>query len=302
MTDLLIVGAGTAGLTAAIYGVRAGLAVRVLEQTIYGGQIINTSSIENYPGMPGVSGADFAVALYSQARELGAEILYENIGAAGLAGAPKTVTTDKGVHEAGAVIIATGARPRKLGCPGEEQWLGRGVSFCATCDGAFYRGKDVAVVGGGNVAVDDALVLSGLCRKVHVIHRSAEFRAEERQLALLRAKDNVEFHTHTAVKEIAGDRSLEKVLVANTVTGESGEIPLAGVFVAVGSEPDNRLFAHEVQLDAAGYVIAGEDCRTNLPGVFAAGDTRTKKVRQIVTAAADGAVAAMAAKEYSEST
>ena len=301
MTDLLVIGAGTAGLTAAIYGVRAGLTVKVIEQAIYGGQIISTTSIENYPGMPGISGADFATALYEQAKELGAQILYENIREASLAGHPKTVTTDRGVHEAGTVIIATGARPRKLGCPGEEELIGRGVSFCATCDGAFYRGKAVAVVGGGNVAVDDALVLSGLSERVTLIHRSRKFQSEAMQLEALRAKENVEILTDTAVKEIVGGRGVEKLVLEDTPTGGTRELAVGGVFIAIGAEPDNRLFAGELQLDEAGYVVAGEDCRTNLPGVFAAGDTRTKRVRRIVTATADGSVAAIAAADYLES-
>lgn len=298
MTDLLIVGAGTAGLTAAVYGLRAGLSVAVLEQAIYGGQIITTTSIENYPGMPGVSGADFATALYRQAVELGAKVFFEDLTGASLAGSIKRISTEKGFYEASAVILATGAKPRKLGCPGEERWMGRGVSFCATCDGAFYRQRDVAVVGGGKVAVDDALLLAKLCRKVFLIHRSETFRAEKIQLEHLAEKKNVEIITSYQVREIASQDRLEQIVIGHTVSGAERKLAVSGVFVAIGSAPDNRLFEQELQLDPAGYFIAGEDCQTRLPGVFAAGDARTKKVRQIVTAAADGAVSAISAAEY----
>lgn len=298
MTDLLIIGAGTAGLTAAIYGVRAGLSVEVLEQTIYGGQIISTTSIENYPGMPGVSGVDFANALHAQARDLGVHIRYQNVVSAALSGLPKVITTDKHTWESHAVIIASGAKPRKLGCPGEQAQTGRGVSYCATCDGAFHRGKDVVVVGGGNVAADDALVLSGLANKVWLVHRSDDFRADAHTMQLVRQKDNIEILTDTEVARINGDSAVQGVTVRNLQNGSVQDLAASGVFIAIGSQPDNGVFAGEIYLDAGGYIVAGEDCKTNLPGVFAAGDTRTKAVRQIVTAAADGAVAALAASEY----
>lgn len=298
MTDLVVIGAGTAGLTAAIYGVRAGLTVEVLEQKIYGGQIITTSSVENYPGMPGVSGADFATALYQQAKELGASISFQPIKEARLEGQPKVLVTGQREYQAKSVILATGANPRKLGCLGEEQYIGSGVSYCATCDGAFHKGKDVVIVGGGNTAIEDAQVLSGLCRKVYIVHRRSQFRAEKRTVERLRRKENIEWITDAAVEEILGGQNVESVILRSLKDGSTRELSVSGVFVAIGSEPDNQLFASQIQLDAQGYIIAGEDCVTNLPGVFAAGDTRTKKVRQIVTAAADGAVAALAASEY----
>ena len=301
MTDLIIIGAGTAGLTAAIYGARAELSVELIEKAIYGGQIITTSSIENYPGMPGISGADFVTALFNQAEEFGAKIRYETIQSASLSGHIKQVVTSKGTHQGRAVIIATGAKPRKLGVPGEDKWIGRGVAFCATCDGALYKGKDVAVVGGGNVAIGDALLLSGICRTVTIIHRSTVFQSEQMQLHQVQAKENVRFITDAVVKEIEGDSRPEKLVIEHRESGARTELRIDGVFVAIGSEPDNGMFAPELHLDSAGYIIAGEDCRTNLPGVFAAGDARTKKVRQIVTAAADGSVAALAAKDYLDS-
>lgn len=298
MTDLLIAGAGTAGLTAAIYGVRAGLSVEVLEQAIYGGQIITTTSIENYPGMPGVSGADFAMALYEQATNLGVSFVYETVQSVELDGSPKKIITSGGVREAKAVILATGATPRHLDCPGGEEFIGRGISFCATCDGAFYKGKDVAVIGGGNVAVDDALVLSDLANQVYLIHRREDFRGEEHALRQLRQRENVTFLTSSVVSEVQGSQSVERLLVENTNDHIRREVPVSGVFVAIGSTPNTRVLEGQIRLDSYGYIESGEDCRTNIPGVFAAGDNRTKQVRQIVTAAADGSVAALAAKEY----
>ena len=298
MTDLIIIGAGTAGLTAAIYGARAGLSVKIIEKSFYGGQITTTTSIENYPGMPGIHGADFATALYKQAKDLGAEILYETIQSAQLAGDIKQIITTKGTYQAKTVIIATGAKPRKLDVPGEAQWIGRGIGFCATCDGALYKGKSVAVIGGGNVAIEDALILSDLCSMVTVIHRSSVFQAEKMQLELSKTKQNIKFLTDSVVKEFVGDTALEKIIVENTSNGQISDIEIDGVFIAIGAVPDNALFASEISLDKAGYIIADEDCHTNLPGVFVAGDTRTKRIRQIVTATADGSVAALAAKDY----
>ena len=298
MTDLIILGAGTAGLTAAIYGARAGLSIKIIEKSFFGGQIISTTSIENYPGMPGIHGAEFATALYNQAKSLGAEILYETIQFAQLTGDIKQITTSKGVHQAKAVVIATGAKPKKLGVPGEDKFTGRGVGFCVTCDGALYKEKATAVIGGGNVAIEDALILSDLCRTVTVIHRSTDFTAERIQLDISKTKTNIQFITNTIVKEFVGDETLEKVTVENTSSGQISDIPIDGVFIAIGAEPDSSLFAHELSLDEMGYVIADENCLTNLPGVFVAGDVRTKRIRQIVTATADGSVAALAAKEY----
>lgn len=297
MTDLLIVGAGTAGLTAAIYGARAGLSVDVLEQTIYGGQIITTTSIENYPGMPGVSGVDFATALHEQAQDLGVNIHYENVVSAALGGFPKVITTNQRPWQARTIIIASGAKPRKLGCPGEEALIGRGVSYCATCDGAFHRGKEVVVVGGGNVAADDALILAGLANKVWLVHRSDDFRADAHTMQLVKQTGNIELLTHTEVASVNGNTGVQSVTLRNLQSGAVRDLAVSGVFIAVGSQPDNDVFAKEVSLDEGGYIIAGEDCKTNLPGVFVAGDTRTKTVRQIVTAAADGAVAALGASE-----
>ena len=300
MVDLLIIGAGTAGLTAAIYGARAGMSVKVIENAIYGGQVIASPSIENYPGIPNISGADFILKLYHQAKHFKAELLYETILSVNLLGEIKEIETSKGKHQAITVIIATGAKPRKLGIPEENQWIGRGIAFCAACDGAFYWGKDVAVIGGGNTAIGDALLLAGICSRVTLIHRSSTFKAEQIQLERLQRKDNVQVLTDTVVKELFGKSSLEGIRVENNITGKTSTLLLAGVFLAIGAKPDHSVFVPWVRLDNSGYVIAGEDCHTNLPGVFVAGDGRTKKVRQLVTATADGAVSALAAKEYLE--
>ena len=298
MTDLIIIGAGTAGLTAAIYGARAGLTVKIIEKSFFGGQIISTTSIENYPGMPGIHGADFATALYKQAKDLGVAILYETILSTQLVGNIKQLVTSKEIHLAKTVVIATGAKPKKLGVPGEDKLIGRGVGFCVTCDGALYKGKVTAVIGGGNVAIENSLILSDLCRTVIIIHRSIDFKAEKIQLDILNTKTNIQLITSTIVQEFIGDSTLEKILVENTSSGHISEISIDGAFIAIGAEPDSALFAHELSLDETGYVIADEDCLTNLPGVFVAGDVRTKRIRQIVTATADGSVAALAAKEY----
>ena len=301
MVNLLIIGAGTAGLTAAIYGTRAGMSVKVIESNIYGGQVVTAPKIDNYPGMPGISGADFILSLYNQAKDFGAEILFETPLSASLKGDVKRIITSKGEHEAQSVIIATGTKPRKLGVPGEEKFIGRGIAFCATCEGAFFRDKDVAIIGGGNVAIGDALLLSGLCRTVTIIHRSSDFRAEEIPLNLVKTKDNVRILTDTTVLSFKGTQALEQIEIENTKTGAQDTLSASGVFLAIGAEPNNSIFASEVNLDKTGYVIAAEDCVTNVPGVFTAGDARTKKVRQLVTSAADGAIAALTAKEYLDS-
>ena len=298
MTDLIIVGAGTAGMTAAIYACRAGMTVSLFEKTIYGGQIINTPSIENYPGLPGVAGADFAQALYDQATALGATVNFAEITGTELAGNVKTLHAGQQSSSAKSVILAGGSAPRALDCPGGQAFVGRGLSYCATCDGAFHRGGDVAVIGGGNVAINDALVLSDLCRKVYLVHRSAVFRAEQRALELLRQKDNVEFLPNCVTAELTGATSLQKIAVKNLLTQQLRTLEVSGVFVAIGSVPNTAVYAGQIDLDDRSYIRAGEDCKTNLPGVFAAGDIRAKGIRQLVTAAADGATAALAAKDY----
>ena len=298
MYDLVIIGAGTAGMTAAVYGRRAGREVLVLEEKVYGGQIISAVEVENYPGIPKVSGYDFAEQLFKQAQNLGAEFRYERAEKIIDQEGEKIVVTGRQRYQARTVILATGAKNRPLGVEREEELTGKGVSYCATCDGAFYRGKDVAVVGGGNTALEDATFLSGYCRRVYAIHRRAEFRGEARLLEALKKKDNVDFLLNCQVIALEGEERLSAVVVCQTDTEETSRHEVDGLFIAVGQAPDNQAFADQAALDAYGYIEAGEDCRTKTPGVFAAGDCRAKGVRQLTTAAADGAVAALAACAY----
>ncbi len=296
MKDITIIGAGPAGLTAAIYALRSGKSVLLLEAKTYGGQIVNTPEIDNYPAMPHVSGFEFAQKLYEQAASFGAEIFYEAASSIEDRGGIKVVkTTKNNSYESKAVIIATGAKNRPMGIDREEELIGHGVSYCATCDGMFFRRKDVAVFGGGNTAVEDALFLSQYCNKVYVIHRRDQFRADAADVEKLKARENVEFVLDSIVTKLLGDEKLGAVEVTNKKDGSKREINVAGLFVAIGQMPDNGAFANAVELDEKGYVSAGENCRTKTDGIYVAGDCRTKEVRQLTTAAADGAVAALAA-------
>ena len=296
MHDIIIIGAGTAGLSAAIYALRAGKTVLLLEASAYGGQIINTPEIENYPAIKNISGFEFASDLFKQAKDLGAEIKYQKVISINSTGTK--VTTSKDEYECKAVIIATGTTTRKLGLPHEDEWLGAGISYCATCDGAFYKGKDVAVNGGGSTALEDALFLSNYCSKVYVVHRRDEFRGENALVEQLKEKDNVELCLNSTIKALKGEKSLEGIEVENKIDGTVKTIPVSGLFVAIGRQSNNVEFKDLINLDQGGYVVAGEDCRTNIDGIFTAGDCRTKAVRQLVTAASDGAVAALAACQY----
>ena len=298
MTDVLVVGAGTAGLTAAIYACRTGLSCTVLESESPGGQILNSPEVENFPALPKVSGFDFSMALYKQAQESGAKIEFADVLSANIRGRAKHLETTEGYYEGKTLIIANGAKRRKLGCAGEERLAGRGVSYCATCDGAFFRGKDVAMVGGGNTAMEDSLFLSTLCNKVYIIHRRDSFRASNVLTESVKQRGNIELVMHGGVESINGENAVESLSVKDLKTGEIKNIPVSAVFIAVGLVPDNGAFAGDIELDKSGYIVAGENCRTNIEGVYAAGDTRTKQLRQLVTAAADGAVAAFEAANY----
>jgi len=298
MFDIVIVGAGTAGLSAAIYGVRAGKSVLVLEGSSYGGQIINTPEIENYPGIKHVSGYEFATSLYEQATELGAEVKFEKVLKIENSETGKTVITEEETYQTRSIILATGAKNRTLGIEREEELIGRGISYCATCDGAFFRGKDVAVNGGGSTALEDAIFLSAYCNKVYVIHRRDTFRGEEKLLKSLEKKENVTFILNSKVAGLNGMDKLESIQVFDNNTSKISKIDVSGLFVAIGQVPENIIFSDLVQLDQGGYIVAGENCTTNVEGIFAAGDTRTKAVRQLTTAASDGAIAALGACEY----
>ena len=290
--DIVVVGAGPAGLSAAIYGVRAGKSVLVLEALTHGGQI------ENYPGIKNISGFEFAQGLYEQAVALGAIVKYEKVNGIEVQDNIKLVKTAKEIYEAKAVILATGAKNRSLGLEREDSLLGLGISYCATCDGAFYRGRDVAVAGGGNTAIEDATFLANYCNKVYVIHRRDSFRAEDALVKALKTKENVEFVLDSNIKELIGTDGLEAVVVENKNNKESRKIEVAGLFVAIGQKPENNEFSSVVNLDDAGYILGGEDTKTNVSGIFVAGDTRTKAVRQLATAAGDGAVAGLGAAAY----
>lgn len=298
MYDLVIIGAGTAGLSAAIYAVRAGLSTLVLEGAMYGGQIIVSPTVENYPGIASVSGAQFAQNLYEQAEALGAKFAFETAVSVENHPTHKTVYTDASHYDAKALILATGAKNRPLGLEGEQRLTGRGISYCATCDGSFFKDKDVAVQGGGNTALEDAEVLAGICRSVTLIHRRDEFRGEQHQVERLRKLPNLQFRLHSTITGLRGENALQAVVVKDLQTGQETELPVDGLFVAIGQIPQNEAFRGLVELDDRGYIVAGEDCRTSTRGIFAAGDGRTKAVRQLVTAASDGAAAALAAAEY----
>ncbi len=296
MYDLIIIGSGPAGLSAAIYGKRAGLDLLVVEQApMSGGQVLNTYEVDNYLGMPGINGFDMGVQFRDHADKLGVKFAEACVSAIQDNGNTKTVVTDDGPLEARAVILASGAVHAQLGVPGEERLSGKGVSYCATCDGAFFRGQTVAVVGGGDVALEDAAYLARTCEKVYLIHRRDQLRGAFVLQQDLEALPNVEVLYSHVVEEILGETAVEGIRVKNLKTEETLTLPLAGLFVAVGIRPGTELVRGLADCDEGGYVLAGEDCATSVPGLFAAGDVRKKPLRQIVTAVADGANAAVAA-------
>lgn len=298
MYDVLIVGAGTAGMTAGIYVQRAGKKALVLDEKGYGGQIVNTATVENYPGFVNISGTEFTERIHEQAVELGIDFKVEKVKNAKKKGEVFVVSTGDSQYEVKSVIIATGVKNRELGIPGEEKFKGSGVSFCATCDGNFFKGRDIAIIGGGNTALEDAEVMSGIANKVYLVHRRDEFRGDKLTVKRLSVKDNVEFVLNSKPVEITGGFAVDGLKVENTEDGSQKTLKVDGIFVAVGQTPDNKAFEGLVKLDSAGYVDAGEDCVTSAEGIFVAGDCRTKKVRQLTTAASDGSVAAAGAVEY----
>lgn len=289
MYDLLILGAGPSGLTAGIYAARGGLKTAIIEKTSFGGQLALTSEIENYPGFENISGFELAYKMQQQAEKLGVEFIYEEITDLDIVGDVKSVKTQGNKYEAKAVIIAMGASPRLLGLDKEKALLGAGVSYCATCDGAFFRGKDVAVIGGGNTAVEDAIYLSKFCNKVYIVHRRNEFRATKAEINKMTAKQNVELVLSSVVSDIFGESKVEGIEVT---TGEQKKrIDVSGVFVAIGRTPNTELI-HGIDLTDNGYIVVDRLQRTSEKGVYAVGDIVDKSLRQVVTACADGAVAA----------
>ena len=296
--DVIVIGGGPAGYTAALYAARAGLSTLVIEKFSAGGQMTETQSIENYPGFDeGVDGFTLGFKMQAGAEKYGAKTLNAEVISVSLAEQPKRIQTAREEYFAKAVILASGAAHKHLGLENEDAMIGRGVGYCAACDGMLYRGKTVAVVGGGNSAAADALLLSRICKKVYLIHRRDTLRAEKIHHEPLMRAENLEFKWNSVVKSLNGEERLNSVTIENVITKETEEIPLDGLFISVGRSPVTSLFEGQIELQN-GYIAAGEDTKTSLPGVFAAGDVRTKALRQIVTAAADGAVAAHFAEEY----
>jgi thioredoxin reductase (NADPH) len=299
MYDVVIVGAGSAGLAAGIYAARAGMNAVILETVYPGGQIARANHVENYPGFPdGVDGADLALRFKSQAERLGAVIETAEVTGFELEGDEKTVRTSDKEYKAKAVVLAMGARFKTLGLFSEGRLTGSGVSYCATCDGAFFKAKDVAVVGGGDTAVEDALFLTAFANKIYIVHRRSELRAQKALQEKAFANEKIEFVWDSEVETILGENFVEGIRVKNLKTSAMHEIKLSGVFIAVGTEPQTEGVKSQLKTDTSGYIITDADMKTSLPGVFAAGDIVAKSLRQVVTAAADGAVAINSVKKY----
>lgn len=297
--DIAILGAGPAGISAAIYAARARLNTLWLDkQFAQGGQILNTYEVDNYPGMPGISGMDLGEAMGNHAAKLGIEPVRENVLAVEDAGSEKIIRTKKHEYRARTVILACGASHRRLNIPGEEEYSGMGVSYCATCDGAFFKEKTAVVIGGGNMALEDAIFLSRICKKVYLVHRRDEFRGDQILQDSLTACENVEIVWNSVAVEVQGADSVTGLKIRNVKDNSESLIPTDGVFIAVGLAPNTEKFRGVVALDEGGYILAGEEGITHTPGIFAAGDIRTKKLRQVVTAVADGANAVTSAQHY----
>ena len=297
--DVIIIGGGPAGYTAALYTVRSGFSTLVIEKMAAGGQMNETTQIDNYPGFDeGIDGFSLGMKMQRGAERFGAETLNAQVMSVQLHGAIKEIETDDGIYMARAVIIATGAGHKHLGLEKEQALVGKGVAYCAACDGMFYRGKTVAVVGGGNSAAADALVLSRIAKKVHVIHRRDALRATQVYHEPLMRAENVEFHWNSEVSRLLSEGKLTGAVLKDVHSGEESALELDGLFISIGREPATQLFTGQLELDHSGYIVAGESTETSVPGVFAVGDVRTKSVRQIITAAADGAVAAHYVEEY----
>lgn len=300
LLDVIIIGSGPAGLTAGIYAARAELSAMVIEKNpLSGGQIINTYEVDNYPGIPGISGFELADKFRKHCDRLGVTFAQGDVAGFELEGNVKKITLDNDqVYYGKTVIIATGSEYRKLDVPGEDELKGMGVSYCATCDGAFFRNKTVVVVGGGDVALEDAIFLSRLCEKVYVVHRRNEFRAAKSIISRLMSLENVEILWDSVVEKIEGSDFVEAVTVKSSAKDQETRLLVSGIFIAVGNVPSSEIYQSLLDTDDSGYIIADEDCETNVPGVFAAGDIRTKQLKQVITAASDGANAITAVEKY----
>ena len=299
--DCVIVGGGPAGLTSAIYLARAGKKCLVLERETPGGQMVNTTLIENYPGFKSITGTDLSLAMKDQVESLGVKIVQSDVLSYDLHGEIKSLRTYMGLIQTKTVILALGASNRQLECQGERRYIGNGVSFCATCDGSLYANKTVAVVGGGNTAFTDVIYLSNICKKVYLIHRRDAFRADDiliKKVDELASANKVEYLLNTTIVDITGKEKVNAIDILNKLTGETKTLLIDGVFVAIGRTPDTALLQDLIELDSSGYIVTDNDMKTSLPGVFAAGDTRVKKLRQIVTATSDGAIAALGVINY----
>ncbi|PKM95096.1 MAG: thioredoxin-disulfide reductase [Firmicutes bacterium HGW-Firmicutes-1] len=296
--DLVIVGAGPAGITASIYATRAMFNFVILEKSFAGGQIINTYEVDNYPGIQHVSGFDLSTMFTEHATSLGVQIKSEDVTQIILEGPIKRVITSNGEFQTKTIILSTGAQWRKLGVPGEEHFTGLGVSYCATCDGAFYRGKRTAVIGGGDVAVEDAIYLSRMCERVTLVHRRNELRAVKVLQDKLLKTDNIDVLWDTELDEIFGSTAVEGVKLTNNKTGEKSTLDVDGVFIAVGTSANSELVKDQLEVDGSGWILTDEDCETSVKGVFAVGDVRKKSLKQVITAAADGAIAVYACEKY----
>lgn len=298
MYDSIIVGAGPAGMTAALYLLRSGKKVLLLESDSFGGQIASAPNVENYPGIPHMDGSDFADKLLSQVTDFGADIDVTRVGGIIKRIGFFDVITESGPVSGKTVIIAVGVKHRTLGIAGEENYFGKGISFCAVCDGPFYKGKTAAIVGGGNSAVQEALYLSDICEKVHLIHRRDSFRAEKSLVESAKKKDNLIIHTDSVISEFKGENQIKGLTILNKRTSEVTDITCDVLFEAIGRIPENNIFSDLIELDDNGYVIAKENCSTSCPGIFVAGDCRQKNIRQLTTAVADGSTAALAAVDF----
>ena len=297
--DLIVIGGGPGGYTAALYGARSGLSTLILEKLSAGGQMALTHQIDNYPGFPeGIDGFELAESMQQQAERFGAVTEYAEVYSADLEAQPKIIETSEGNFLGRTVIIATGAGPRELGVPGEKELIGRGVNYCAACDGMFYKNKTVVVVGGGNTAAADAMLLSRVAKKVILVHRRDSLRATKIYHEPLMKAENVEFAWNSQVAEILHDQKVRGVVLKDVHSGEMRQMDCDGIFVSVGRKPVTEFLGNQLELDKNGYILAGESTKTNIPGVFAVGDVRTKFLRQVVTAVADGAVAVHMAEEY----
>lgn len=297
--DMVIIGGGPGGYTAALYAARAGLNTLVLEKLSAGGQMALTHQIDNYPGFEnGIDGFELAEKMQSGAERFGAETVLADVQSVDFRSDPKLITTSEGIYRGRTVVLATGANPRSLGILGEKELVGRGISYCAACDGMFYKGKTVVVVGGGNTAAADALLLSRVAEKVILVHRRDSLRATKIDLEALQNAGNIEFRWNTVVTGFRHEERITGILLKDTLTNQVSTLSCDGVFVCIGRKPASELTVDQLTLDADGYVLAGESTQTNLPGVYAVGDVRTKEVRQVVTAIADGAVAVHFAEKY----